>query len=145
MLQAPLLSDEEEPLLSDEEMMDIRKAAKNSKPVTKETKLFEKVYELETGKALAAALGLEDRINPSKRLYHIRISKGVEGIQEEVDEFVAGSADSEVKEVAELLRHIRFEKTSEKEYSNGIRDKHRKGFTLELFSKSQKSTAGTSL
>jgi hypothetical protein len=76
-------------------------------------------------------------------MYYARIAKGVGGIQEEVDAFPAVSSQKDpakakievenIKEVKALLHYIRFEQTSEKEYSNGIRDHGRPPTTLNDF------------
>lgn len=61
------------------------------------------------------------------------ISKAVDGIMEEVDNFVKSSHDPDAIKVQELLHYIIHEKASEKEYPNGTRDKGRAGYTLMTF------------
>ena len=120
-------------MLEDFELQRMRIAAKTGKAVsTLESKFFEQIYKLKTGRPIDATRGLEHRMNISHEFF-LSIAKGVQGIQEEVDTFVAASADIEVRIIAEMLRYIRFETTSEKEYPNGIRDKDREGLTLAYF------------
>ena len=64
------------------------------------------------------------------------MSKGVDGIQEEVNLLCAGpyGTAEEVAEIKALLHYILHEETSEKQYPNGIRDKGRPpGTRLEYF------------
>ena len=100
-----------------------------------ENKIFEPAYTLKTGKPVAAVHGLEDRlcVQPKISQYYSRISRHVEGIQEEVDEFAAGSKDLDAQEVKAMLHYIRFETTSEKKYANGIRDRGRGKQTISDF------------
>jgi hypothetical protein len=120
-------------MLSEEEKRLIGEAAQSGKSVAAETKLFEPVYKLKTGKPVESALGLEDRMCVDRQHFFALISKGVDGIQEEVEKFSSESADPGAKEVLNLLNYIRFEATSEKEYSNGIRDKGRPPMKLVSF------------
>ena len=120
-------------MLEDVELQRMKIAAKTGQSVNMlESKLFEAVYKLKTGRPIDATRGLEHRMNFSNDIF-LAVAKGVEGIQAEVDKFVSTSADIEVRVVGELLRYIRFEITSEKEYPNGIRDKDREGMTLAYF------------
>ena len=68
--------------------------------------------------------------------FYISMGQGIEGIKEEVERLEVsdyGSAE-DVAEVKALLHYILYEETSEKEYSNGIRDKGRPpGTKLEYF------------
>ena len=121
------------PLISEEDLRIMRDTAANGEQVGTESKLFEKPYVLKTGRPVEAARGLENRMNVMQEHLAEQAAKGVEGIQMEVDRFVGDSTDPEVKEVGELLRYIRFENTSEKEYPNGIRDKGRGSQPPEYF------------
>jgi hypothetical protein len=114
-------------LLSKEEIKKMKAAACEEVPVG-DTKIFERIYKLRTGLPVSATKGLEDRmcVQGMRAKYHERIAKEIEGIQEEVDEFAAGSTNPDVIEVKDLLFYIRFEPTGEKHYKNGIRD-HRRG------------------
>jgi len=67
----------------------------------------------------------------------------VEGIQEEVDYFADSSVDPAAQEVKKLLHYIRFEKTSEREYPNGIRDKGRGRMELSDFMGNKKVKEAT--
>ena len=91
------------------------------------TRLFEDIYDLKTGKPVEAARGLIDRmqitVNASE--YHHLVGLGADGIEEEVKQFASKSVEG--VEVNELLHYIRYERTSEKMYPNGIRDKGRTG------------------
>ena len=117
-------------MLEDSEVQGIRNAAKTGKAVSKiETKFCDK---LKTGLPVDATRGLEHRMNRGQQFF-LAIAKGVHGIQDEVDKFVADSADIEVRGIGELLYYIRFETTSEREYPNGTRDKDREGVTLKFF------------
>ena len=121
------------PLISQEDLRIMRETVAKGERVGVESKLFEKPYVLKTGRPVEAARGLENRMNVMQEHLAEQAAKGVEGIQMEVDRFVGDSTDPEVKEVGELLRYIRFENTSEKEYPNGIRDKGRGSQPPEYF------------
>ena len=96
------------------------------------SKFFEEVYALRTGRPVDAARGLEDRMS-AKQDFLLLASRGAEGIQDEVDRFVSSSDDAEARQVGELLRYIRFETASEREYPNGVRDKGRGPVDLRYF------------
>ena len=64
--------------------------------------------------------------------FYARIDKGVEAMEEEVAAFRGGSP-SECAELLAMLRYILYEWTSEKEYSNGTRDKGRGRVRLAYF------------
>jgi hypothetical protein len=108
-----------------------------------QSKMFEPCYNLKTGLPVAAATGLEDRmcIEAISEKYHHLISKEVEGIQIEVDAWASTSQDTDAEEVKRVLNYIRLERTSEKEYSNGTRDKGRKQMTLADFKADPKAVA----
>jgi hypothetical protein len=124
----------------------MKKAADEEVPVG-DTKIFEPGYMLQTGLPETAARGLEDRmcVQTIRSKYYERIAKEVEGIQDEVSELTAGSADSEevsnVQEIKALLHYIRFEPTSEKRYKNGVRDHGRCSMTLSNFMSDPKVAA----
>jgi hypothetical protein len=122
----------QESLLADEEREEIKKVSMSGNAVgNNSSRLYEPVYELKTGKPIEATRGLDDRMNVNKDI-RIRIANEVDGIQEEV-ELLASCGDEKCKEVLELLNYIRFEKSSEKEYPNGTRDKGRRGVNLIYF------------
>jgi hypothetical protein len=116
----------------------MREAAGKEIPVG-DNKIFEPVYKLKTGQPVAAAMGLEDRMcvqaMPARGKYYERIAKEINGIQEEVDTFAAGSMNPDVLEVKELLHYIRFKTTGEnvKRYKNGIIDHGRGAMNLSDF------------
>jgi hypothetical protein len=119
-------------LLTVEETTKIMSTAlKESAVGNNPTRLCEDLYELKTGKPIEATRGLDDRMNVNKEI-KIRIANEVDGIQEEV-ELLATAESSDCKEVLEWLNYIRFEKSSEKQYANGIRDKGRKAVNLNYF------------
>ena len=113
-------------LLSESEIETMKRAAQEEVPVD-ENKMFEPFYKLKTGLPVAATMGLEDRmcINANRKQYYDLVAKQVEGIQEEIDQLVRCSPDPDAKKVKSLLHYIRFEKTREEKYSNGILDKGR--------------------
>jgi hypothetical protein len=111
------------------------------------SKIFEQVYKLQTGLPVAAAAGLEDRLcvnsGENRKKYFDRVNKEIQGIQEEVDELTADPENQEevqnVKEVKNLLQYIRFEKSGEKQYKNGIRDHGRGQMELSDFMNNPKA------
>jgi hypothetical protein len=90
------------------------------------TRFFERQYELKTGKGGDAASGLEDRMRVDQAAFYARLSDNSKGIEEEVAKFEAGSAE-EAAELRDIADYVFNQKTSEKEYPNGIRDKGRNG------------------
>ena len=127
-------------LLTKDEITTMKEATFEDSPMGY-TKLFEPVYKLLTGQPIVAALGLEVRMCINTGKFYSRVGKGVEGIQEEVDSFAAGTSDPAVKEVKELLHYIRFEVTSEKKYKNGVRDLGRGQMRLSDFMENPKVQA----
>ena len=133
-------------ILSDLEIEKMKQAVCEGNAVGK-SKLFEPVYKLQTGLPVAAAAGLEDRMcvnsGPNRTKYFDRLDKEILGIQEEVDELTADPSNPDevqnVKEVKNLLKYIRFEKTAEKLYENGIRDHGRGQMELSDFMKNPKA------
>jgi len=107
------------------------------------SKLFEPFYNLKTGLPAAAATGLEDRMGVKAifEKYYQLIGKEVEGIQIEVDEWASTSQDPDAEQVKGELHYIRFERTSEKQYPNGTRDKGRGQTTLAGFKADPKAVA----
>jgi hypothetical protein len=97
------------------------------------SKLCEDPYELKSGVSMEAARGLVSRMNVSLSEFWNLVSKETDGILEEVTNFAKESADPAAQEVLELLRYILYEKSSEKEYPNGVRDKGRAGKDLLYF------------
>jgi hypothetical protein len=132
-------------LMSDDDLGKIKEAARVEVPVG-DSKLLEPVYELVTGPPKTAPTGLENRmcIQSTRDKYFARIAAEVKGIQDEVNELTANSADPEeisnVQEVKELLNYILFKPTSEKVYKNGIRDRGRVNMTLSDFMANQHVT-----
>ena len=124
--------------LSKDDIKIMRKAASEENPVGGNSKIFEPVYKLKTGRPADAAAGLVHMMCIEKihDKYHHRIRKGTEGMQEEVDEFASHpefAEDQNVKEVKALLKYIRYDETSEKKYDNGIRDLGRSKMKLADF------------
>ena len=120
--------------LTDAERQQIAEAARRETAVDKgASKLFEAPYELKTGKPVEAARGLVSRMSVVSSDYFQLISKETDGILEEVSRFASGSNDPAVQEVKELLHYILYERASEKEYPNGIRDKGRPAVDLVYF------------
>lgn len=64
--------------------------------------------------------------------YFERIRMGAEGIEEEASEFADGT-DAECAELRDIVKYVIHEKTSEKQYPNGIRDHGRGGVRLSYF------------
>ena len=116
----------------------MKQAALEEEPVG-DNKYFEPVYKLLTGLPVVATLGLNDRMCVDEEQFHKRMAKGVNGIQEEVDDFASGSTDPYVLEVKSLLHYIRFEATGEKQYTNGVRDLGRGQMMLSNFMENQKA------
>ena len=120
--------------LKDSERRQIVEAARSEIAVDKvASKLFEEPYQLKTGKPVEAARGLISRMNIDTAEFYRLIAKETEGIVEEVRTFAQESQESAVREVQELLNYILYERSSEKEYPNGIRDKGRVGKDLVYF------------
>ena len=129
-------------LLSEAEIETMKKAVNQEKPVGN-NKILEPTYKLITGRPVDAAHGLENRMcvqdEEAAAMFHGLIGKGVEGIQEGVDSFASTHADDpDAQEVKALLHYIRFEKTSSKDYPNGIRDDGRGTMMLTDFMENQK-------
>jgi hypothetical protein len=108
-----------------------------------QNKMFVPCYNLNTGLPVAAATGLENRmcVKAMHEKYHQLIGKQVEGIQIEVDAWASTSQDPDAERVKRELHYIRFERTSEKQYSNGTRDKGRGQTTLAGFKADPKAVA----
>jgi hypothetical protein len=124
----------DKPALTNIQRQQLIEAAKSAKAVDKTaSKLCEGPYELKTGKPVEAARGLVSRMNVSMSEFYQLISKETDGILEEVKTFAEESADPAAQEVLELLKYILYEKSSEKEYPNGTRDKGRAGKKLMHF------------
>ena len=74
--------------LSDDERMRMADAARAGRPVGQSTtRFFEAPYELKTGRPGDSVKGLEDRMCVDRARYYDRISRGVDGIEEEAREF----------------------------------------------------------
>lgn len=121
-----------DPCLTPEERNILSNTALHAVPVQQVTRFNEEAYELKSGSPVDATRGLDQWMCVDNDVYFSRISKGVEGMLSEVQEFVS-KGDPAAKEVAELLHYILYEKTSEKQYPNGVRDKGRGNVDLTHF------------
>ncbi len=99
-----------------------------------ESKFYEASQELVVGQREAAALGLDALLMPGEQEPLTKlgslIAGGIEAIQLEVDEFAKSKLDTVKREqdtVWNWLHYIRKESTSEKQFSNGTRDKGQVG------------------
>ena len=113
------------PALSDVEKAHIVAAARAESGVGVGSRFFEDPYELKTGRPELAARGLADRMQTDASLF-ASLAKGSDGFEDEAQEFakkdpVCGA------EVVELVDYVLNQKTSEKQYPNGIRDQGRNG------------------
>lgn len=136
-----LIQPEEKPLLSDEEKQIMQEAALKETPVG-QNKFYEPIYKLISGMPVAAANGLEDRLCMQHNLLYARVSKGVEGIQTEIDELVLTYPTNEdAIELKEILHYIRFEEagTRKRQYANGVMDEGREKMRLSDFCSSPKA------
>jgi hypothetical protein len=119
--------------LSDAEREQIVAAARTERAVDSQgTRFFENMYELKTGKPEDAARGLKDRMRVDQAALYARMAKGTDGIEEEVAMFSSGS-DEERAELREIVDYVVNQRTSEKEYHNGIRDQGRNGARPSYF------------
>ena len=120
--------------LTNEEKTRILIAAQHEKTVLGiESKFFERPYDLKIGNAALAARGLEDRLQVDHHHYHDRIGKGLDGIEEEVKEFCAKLPESESREILEMFDYVLNQRTSQKEYPNGITDVGRDSVRFSYF------------
>lgn len=110
-------------MLSDQERRTITDYASTGNAVA-QAKFYDSTQELELGKPVTAALGITDRLQVPD--IWTRVSRGLEAIQDEVEELSASNQDPN-QEVKGWLNYIINEKTSEKPFPNGIRDKGRTG------------------
>jgi hypothetical protein len=113
-----------ESVLTDTEREQIVAASKSEKAIGVGNRFFEDPYELKTGKPVDAAKGLEDRMRVDQEVLYARIAKGVDGIEEEARIFEDKSPEDNA-ELHNMVKYVINEKTSEKEYQNGIRDQGR--------------------
>ena len=120
-------------MLSDDEIQMIKTTAGSELPKMRPNRFFEPIDQLRTGLPHEAVRGLEDRMVVNSPSFFKRISKGVEGIQEEVDELAACSSDPDVLELKESVHYILFETTCEKGYDTGVRDQGRGAMRLSDF------------
>ncbi len=120
--------------LSDAEREQIMIAVRTEVAVCAQwSRLFEGVlYDLKTGEAKLAARGMDDRMCVDQAVFYARVAKGVDGIKEEVAEFSTGSPE-DLAEFCEMVKYVMNERTSEKQYPNGIRDHGRKNVDLMHF------------
>jgi hypothetical protein len=118
--------------LSDEERAQIVEATRTETAVgARGTRFFEEPYELKTGKPEEAARGLEDRMRKDKASLYARITNA-DGIEQEAQEYAVGSPE-DGEEIVEIVNYVLNQKTSEKEYPNGTRDKGRNGVRPAYF------------
>jgi hypothetical protein len=114
--------------LSDDERALIIEAAQTETAVGENSRFFEAPYELKTGKPVDAAKGLADRMRMDPAALHSRLAKGVDAIEEDIEGYAAEFKLSDGKEeLAEIVKYVLYQKTSEKMYPNGVRDKNRNG------------------
>ena len=118
--------------LTDEERVSLLEAAQHETPVQAVTRFSEDEYVLTTGKPIDATRGIEGWMCVDHEQFHVRLSKGVQGMEEEVEDFAKRDPDNG-KEIKELLHYIVHERTSEKQYPNGVRDKGRGSVGLSYF------------
>ncbi len=113
--------------LSDAEKEQIVAAARTEVAVgALDTRFFEESHELKTGRPTDAARGFEDRARTSTVALYEHMAKGPDGLEDEAQNFGAGSPEH-CEELRRNFNYVINERTSEKEYSNGIRDKGRNG------------------
>lgn len=114
----------------------LRNTVYNSRPVG-DSKFAHESKDLVMGQAKLAAEGLEEALCvTSKMQFYGQISKGVQGIEEEVKRFVRENegSDAAVREVEEMFNYIVYEGSFPKEYPNGILDEGRpEGTRLSYF------------
>jgi hypothetical protein len=111
--------------LSDEDRKQIMDAARTERAVGLQgARFFEDSYELKTGRPKDAARGLEDRMRADLSALYAIIDKGIDGIVEETQGFTGGTPEY-CAELREIVDYIVNQRTSEKAYPNGIRDKGR--------------------
>jgi hypothetical protein len=116
-----------EPALSDDERALILEAARKEIAVEHSTRFFEAPYKLKTGKPVDAAKGLVDRMRMDPAALHTRLAKGVDAIEEDIACYAAAGSPTDIEGLAEIVKYVLNEKTSEKLYPNGIRDHNRNG------------------
>ncbi len=95
-------------------------------------RFFEEQYELKTGRPEDAARGLEDRMQVDRAVFYARMQKGADGIEEEARVF-ADWCPEHGEELLDIVDYVINQKTSEKEYPNGIRDQDRNGVRPSYF------------
>jgi hypothetical protein len=96
------------------------------------TRFYEAPYELKMGRAQAAAWGLEVRMCVDQAVFHGRLAKGADSLEEEAAEFAMGMP-ADVAELRELVDYVVNQTTSEKTYANGVRDEGRGSLDPEHF------------
>ena len=122
-----------QPALSDAERELIKQAALLETAVGPQgTRFFGDPYELKVGAARDAARGLQDRMRVDTAAFLSRMAKGTDGIEEESAEFAEGSPEH-CAEMREIIDYVMNQRTSEKAYPNGIRDKDRNGVRPSYF------------
>ena len=106
-----------------------------------EGKFYDPSQELVLGLRKAAAQGLEALLHGRKAPENE--DEGVKAIQDEVDAFAASGKDVAQAghwTVKDWLMYIRFNKTSEAKFSNGVRDKGHVEKDLQYFSEHERAT-----
>jgi hypothetical protein len=112
--------------LSDAEREDIVAAARTETAVggAQGSRFFEEPYELKIGRRQDAARGLGDRMRVDQAAFLARMSRGLDGIEEEARDL--GTAE-DAAELQDIVDYVINRRTSEKAYPNGIRDQGRSG------------------
>jgi hypothetical protein len=112
------------PALSDEERKKILSAVQSEEAVVQGSRFFEEPCQLKTGKPEDAAMGLRELMQTDEKKFFAHVMKGPDGIEMEAQELV-NTSPKDGKEVLEIVDYVINQKTSEKKYANGIRDKGR--------------------
>ena len=126
--------------MSEAEMQKITSLAASADAVAA-GKFYDPSQELVLGLRKAAVQGLDALLHGRKAPENE--DEGVKAIQDEVDVFAASGNDvvqAGQCTVQDWLRYIRFDKTSEEKFSNGMRDKGRVGKDLRYFSEHERAT-----
>ena len=126
--------------MSETEMQTIISLAASVHAVA-EGKFYDPSQELVLGLRKAAAQGLEALLHGRKAPENE--DEGVKAIQDEVDAFAASGKDVAQAghwTVKDWLMYIRFNKTSEAKFSNGVRDKGQVGKDLQYFAAHERAT-----
>jgi hypothetical protein len=111
--------------LSDEERKEIISAAQTEEAVVQGTRFFEEPYELKTGRPVDAARGLVDRMQTDERFFARLVpANSANEIEMEAEDY-AKTSQEDGQEILEIVDYVLNQKTTEKNYPNGVRDKGR--------------------